>query len=229
MIKLFSREYMDDLLVRLAHHSSAIEGNTITLNESIAILLNDFIPREMLKKEFYEVENHKQAFEYIQYCLLNGEKLSIGIIEEIHRLLLDHLDHNNRGNFKNISNAIIGAEFDTVSPEQTPTLMFQWLKNYEYLMENAKTEEEKIKIILEKHIEFERIHPFNDGNGRTGRMVMLYSLLENNIPPIIVTKELKPKYILGLADKDVNMLYEMSKPLIEKERDRMMKFENKLK
>lgn len=228
MVNLFSEEYMDDLLVRLAHHSSAIEGNTITLNETVSIILNDTIPGSINKREFYEVENHKQAFEYIQHCLLNEEKLSIGIIKEIHRLLLDHLDYN-RGNFKNISNAIIGAEFDTASPEQTPTLMFQWLKNYEYLMENAKTEEEKIKIILEKHIEFERIHPFNDGNGRTGRMVMLYSLLENNIPPIIITKELKPKYILGLSEKNVNMLYEMSKPLIEKERDRMIKFENKLK
>ncbi|MGL6099595.1 MAG: Fic family protein [Fusobacteriaceae bacterium] len=218
---------MDDLLVRLAHHSSAIEGNTITLNQTVSIILNDTIPGSINKREFYEVENHKQAFEYIQHKLLNDEKLSLGVIKEIHRLLLDHLDFN-RGNFKNISNAIVGAEFDTASPEQTPNLMYQWLNNYEYLIENAQTEEERVRVILEKHIEFERIHPFNDGNGRTGRMIMLYSLLENNLPPIIISKELKSKYILGLAEQDTNLLYDLVQPLIAKEKDRMQKFQNKI-
>ena len=227
MIEKLTKEYLDDLLVRLAHHSSAIEGNTITLNQTVSIILNDTIPGSINKREFYEVENHKQAFEYIQHNLLNREKLSLGVIKEIHRLLLDHLDFN-RGNFKNISNAIVGAEFDTASPEQTPNLMYQWLNNYEYLMENAKTEEEKIRIILEKHIEFERIHPFNDGNGRTGRMIMLYSLLENNLPPIIISKELKPRYILGLAEQNTNLLYDLVQPLIDKEKDRMQKFQNKI-
>ncbi len=227
MIEKLTKEYLDDLLVRLAHHSSAIEGNTITLNQTVSIILNDTIPGSINKREFYEVENHKQAFEYIQHNLLNGEKLSLGVIKEIHKLLLDHLDFN-RGNFKNISNAIVGAEFDTASPEQTPNLMYQWLNNYEYLIEYAKTEEEKIRIILEKHIEFERIHPFNDGNGRTGRMIMLYSLLENNLPPIIISKELKPRYILGLAEQDTNLLYDLVQPLIEKEKDRMQKFQNKI-
>ena len=227
MIEKLTKEYLDDLLVRLAHHSSAIEGNTITLNQTVSIILNDTIPGSINKREFYEVENHKQAFEYIQHNLLNGEKLSLGVIKEIHKLLLDHLDFN-RGNFKNISNAIVGAEFDTASPEQTPNLMYQWLNNYEYLIEKAKTEEEKIRIILEKHIEFERIHPFNDGNGRTGRMIMLYSLLENNLPPIIISKELKPRYILGLAEQDTNLLYDLVQPLIEKEKDRMQKFQNKI-
>ena len=227
MIEKLTKEYLDDLLVRLAHHSSAIEGNTITLNQTVSIILNDTIPGSINKREFYEVENHKQAFEYIQHNLLNGEKLSLGVIKEIHRLLLDHLDFN-RGNFKNISNAIVGAEFDTASPEQTPNLMYQWLNNYEYLIENAQSEEEKIKVILEKHIEFERIHPFNDGNGRTGRMIMLYSLLENNLPPIIISKELKPRYILGLAEQDTNLLYDLAQPLIEKEKDRMQKFQNKI-
>lgn len=227
MLKNLTKEYLNDLLVRLAHHSSAIEGNKLELSDAVAILIYSYIPKAMLEKEFYEVKNHKQAFEYIQHNLLNGEKLSLGVIKEIHKLLLDHLDFN-RGNFKNISNAIVGAEFDTASPEQTPNLMYQWLNNYEYLIENAKTEEDKIRIILEKHIEFERIHPFNDGNGRTGRIIMLYSLLENNLPPIIISKELKPRYILGLAEQDTNLLYDLVQPLIEKEKDRMQKFQNKI-
>lgn len=227
MVEKLSKEYLDDLMVRFAYHSSALEGNTITLSQTVSIILNDTIPGSVNKREFYEVENHKQAFEYIQHNLLNDEKLSLGIIKEIHNLLLDHLDHN-RGNFKNSSNAIVGAEFDTASPEQTPSLMYQWMKNYEYQIENANTEEEKIKIILAKHIEFERIHPFNDGNGRTGRMIILYSFLENNLPPVVISNDLKPKYIQALAEQNTDLLYNLVKPLIEHEKDRMQKFQNKL-
>lgn len=57
---------------------------------------------------------------------------------------------------------------------------------------------------------------------------MLYSLLENNLPPIIISKELKSRYILGLAEQDTNLLYDLVKPLIEKEKDRMQKFQNKI-
>ena len=61
--------------------------------------------------------------EYIQYCLINNEKLSLGIIKEIHRLLLDHLDHN-RENFKNIQMLLL-EQNETATPEQTPLMMYQ--------------------------------------------------------------------------------------------------------
>lgn len=227
MLKNLPKEYLDDFLVRIAHHSSAIEGNTITLSQTVSIILHNTIPGTINKREFYEVENHKQAMEYMIGCLDNDEPLSLTVVKEIHKQLLDHLDHN-RGNFKTLSNAIVGAEFDTTSPEQTPIKMYQWINNLNYQLENAASEDEKIKIVLEKHIEFERIHPFNDGNGRTGRLVMNYSLLQNNIPPIIITKELKAEYLIGLSEQSVETLFTFTKPLIEKERERIKNFQNKL-
>jgi Fic family protein len=221
--KKITSDYLDDILVRLAYHSSAIEGNTITLNETISILLNNTIPGTTNKREFYEIENHKQAFEYMISCLNNREELSISIILEIHNQLMDHLDFN-RGKFKTSTNAIVGADFETTSPEKTPTIMYQWVNNLNYQLENATSEIDKIKIILEKHIEFERIHPFSDGNGRTGRMLINYSLLLNEIPPIIITKELKDEYMIGLRDQNIEKLLEFSKKLIENEKNRMEAF-----
>ncbi len=223
MDKKITSDYLDDILVRLAYHSSAIEGNTITLNETISILLNNTIPEMTNKREFFEIENHKQAFEYMVENLNNNEELSISIILGIHFELMDHLDFN-RGKFKTSTNAIVGADFETTPPEKTPTMMYQWVNNLNYQLKMATSNIEKIKIILEKHIEFERIHPFSDGNGRTGRMLINYLLLLNEIPPIIITKELKDEYMIGLRDQNVDKLVEFSKKLIEKEKNKMEAF-----
>ncbi|WP_462351337.1 Fic family protein [Fusobacterium varium] len=223
-----TEEYLDDLLVRIAHHSTAIEGNTISLNGTISIILDDTIPGGTSKREFYEVENHKQTIDYILKCLDNGEKLDIGIVKEVNNNLMDHLNID-KGKFKTNSNAIKGADFETASPSQTPTLMYQWVDNLNYRLENTSSEDEKIKAILDSHIKFERIHPFSDGNGRTGRILMMYSMLEHEIPPLVITKDFKSNYMEKLREQDVEGLFEICKPLIEKERDRIEKFFNKEK
>lgn len=223
LIDKISKEYRDDFLVRMAHHSSAIEGNTITLNETVSILLYNTIPEKTNVREFYEIENHRQAMDYVFNCIEKEEELSLSVIKEIHRYLMDHL-HEERGMFKTQSNGIVGADFETAIPQKTPELMYQWIQNYNFLISKAENEDEKIKIILEKHIEFERIHPFADGNGRTGRMIMNYSLLQNNIPPLVISKELKGEYIYSLANQDLNKLFDFSKKIIMKESEKINSF-----
>lgn len=223
-----SQDYLEDFLARMAYNSSAIEGNKTSLAETVSILLYDTIPGKTNKRDFYEIENHKYAFEFIFYGLKEKNPMSIYTIKKIHEKLTDHLQHD-KGQFKKQSNRIKGSDFDTAPPEQVSILMKQWVDNLNYRLENAKDEEEKIIAILDQHIQFERIHPFSDGNGRTGRMVMNYSLLENNLPPIIIPVELKPEYIKGLADQNAQELYETLKPLIEKEKEIIKSFENKEK
>ncbi|MGH2087662.1 Fic family protein [Aerococcus urinaeequi] len=84
---------------------------------------------------------------------------------------------------------IIGAEFQTASPAETPALMNQLVDNLEYRLESSESDDEKLIAVLDTHIQFERIHPFSDGNGRTGRMIMNYSLLQQGFPPLIIEKE----------------------------------------
>ena len=226
-LKKIPQDYLDDMLVRLAHHSAGIEGNTISLPATVSIILNGTLPISSgaTVREFYEIENHKQAFSNMLVHLENNDTLSVSIIKEIHADLTDRLQYDN-GQFKKNENLIIGAEFQTASPSETPFLVQQLVDNLDYRLENATTEEEKLESVLDTHIQFERIHPFSDGNGRTGRMLMNYSLLQEGFPPLIIEKETKATYVELLAKQDVSGFLSFAKEILAKEQRRMQYFQN---
>ena len=221
------RDYLDDMLVRLAHHSAGIEGNTISLPATVSIILNGTLPISSgaTVREFYEIENHKQAFSNMLDHLENNDTLSVSIIKGIHADLTDRLQYD-KGQFKKNENLIIGAEFQTASPSETPFLVQQLVDNLDYRLENATTEEKKLESVLDTHIQFERIHPFSDGNGRTGRMLMNYSLLQEGFPPLIIEKETKATYVELLAKQDVSGFLSFAKEILAKEQKRMQAFLN---
>jgi len=223
----FTQDYLDDILVRLAHHSAGIEGNTISLPATVSIILNGTLPTsgKATVREFYEIENHKQAFEHVIQHLANEDPLSIEIIKEIHSDLTDRLQYD-RGQFKKNENVIIGAEFQTASPAETPFLVQQLVDNLEYRLDVADSDDDKLLAILDTHIQFERIHPFSDGNGRTGRMVLNYSLLQQGFPPLIIEKETKAQYIEFLGNQDIDGFVQFAKDILEKEQKRMQAFRN---
>lgn len=226
-LKTFSQDYLDDILVRFAHHSAGIEGNTISLPATVSIIVNGTLPMsgKATVREFYEIENHKQAFENILTHLLNEEPLTIDIVKDIHADLTDRLQYD-RGQFKKNENMILGAEFQTASPSETPFLMTQLVDNLAYRLDMADSNDDKLLAILDTHIQFERIHPFSDGNGRTGRMVLNYSLLQQGFPPLIIEKETKAEYIEFLGNQDVDGFFQFSKALLKKEQRRMQGFQN---
>lgn len=220
----FSEAYRDDVLVRMAYHNSAIEGNTITLPETVSILLDGTTPGNKSIREFYEIENHREAFQYILNLYGHAEKLTVPMIKNMHSLLLDRLQHD-RGNFKKNQNAIVGAEFKTASPEQTPMLMEQWVENTNYQLSHADSFEDKLHILAESHIVFERIHPFSDGNGRTGRLVLMYqSLMEFGVPIVIINNN-RAIYIQALANQDIEALSSMFHESIRYEKERIEQFD----
>lgn len=225
--KSITSDYFEDILVRLAHHSAGIEGNTISLPATVSIIVNGTLPISSgaTVREFYEIENHKQAFDHMINHLVNEDKLSIELIKEIHSDLTDRLQHD-KGFFKKNENMIIGAEFQTSSPAETPMLISQLIDNLNYRLEYAETKEDKLKAILDTHIQFERIHPFSDGNGRTGRMIMNYSLLQEGFPPLIIEKETKAQYVELLATQDVDSFFTFAKTSLDKESKRMIAFQH---
>lgn len=220
----FTPDYLDDILVRLAHHSTAIEGNTISLPETVSIILHNTLPSSngASVREFYEIDNHRQAFEFMMEMLQQDEPLSVALIQEMHSKLTDRLQYD-RGQFKKNDNRIVGAEFKTALPAETPGLMIQLVDNLNYRLEVAN-DDEKIEAIVDYHIQFERIHPFSDGNGRTGRMIMNYSLLKEKLPPFIVHKSDRGVYIERLANQDVEGLKKMALEEMNQERERMIDF-----
>ena len=216
-------EYMEDILVRMAHHSTAIEGNTLTQAETISILIHNFIPRDMSEREYYEVKNYRKAFNTL---LEADRKITTELIKKYNKYIMENL-HDLNGKFKTTQNLILGVEFEPTKPYLVPFEIEDWCNNLSYRLENAKTNEEKVEIIMDQHIKFEKIHPFNDGNGRTGRLLIIHSCLKEGLEPIIIPKEEKGKYINLLASENLKELTKWALLLQEKERDRIEKFSNK--
>lgn len=217
MIKLV-KDYIDDLLVRATHHSLAIENNTITLNETISILLYNTISVDVSVSEFYEMNNHKMAFNYLIQSL--DQEFSLSTVYNIHSILLDRL-HHEKGRFKTQGNATLGVGFLTSSPHETPMLMRQWIDNTNMRIGSAKSDDEVVTAI-----KFERIHPYADGNGRTGRLIMIYLLLKSDLYPLVIDKKDKYKYINFLSDQDVSAFVSYAKNVIQQEKERSLAFIN---
>ncbi|MBP2441715.1 Fic family protein [Paenibacillus sp. PvP052] len=219
------KDYLDDLLVRMTYHSSAIENNTITLSETISILLHRTIPGKVTVREFFEIENHRMAFYYIVEHI--DQELTITMIHDVHSLLMDRL-HHERGQFKSQENVIVGAGFQTVSPKETPALMYQWILNLNDQIQRAISTDDIILSICSSHIEFERIHPFADGNGRTGRLLMMHLLLRNQVLPLVILSDDKNEYIQFLEKQDAKGFSAYALATMEKEQQRYQAFMNSL-
>ncbi len=225
IIDKITNEYINDLLVRAAHHSTAIEGNTLTLGDTISILIHNYIPKGMTEREYYEVKNYKKAFELLSKA---NRVISTDLIKSYHKYIMENLREDN-GEFKKIQNIILGSVIETTKPYLVPTVIEDWCQNLEYRLNNAKTDEEKIEAILDQHIKFEKIHPFGDGNGRTGRLLIIHSCLKENLAPIVIPKEEKGKYINFLTSENLKEFVKWGVILEKKEKERLELFYNKEK
>ena len=202
----YKQDYLDDILIRIAYHSSGIEGNTISLPETVSIILESTLPgKHKSIREFYEIENHKQAFSLLLDSLANNAPLTVGLVQDFHALLTDRLQHD-RGQFKTVQNAIIGAD------------------NTAYRLDAAKSEHEIVEILADTHIQFERIHPFSDGNGRTGRLVLMYLAMKYLDAPIIISKDDRAEYMELLAAQNIQGLANLLQQSLDDERERMSQF-----
>lgn len=220
----YKQDYLDDILVRMAYHSSGIEGNTISLPETVSIILESTLPgKHKSIREFYEIENHKQAFSLLLDGLANHAPLTLGLVQDFHALLTDRLQHD-RGQFKTVQNAIIGAEFKTASPEETPFLMTQWVDNTAYRLDMVKSEREIVEVLADTHIQLERIHPFSDGNGRAGRLILMYLAMKYLGAPVIVSKNDRAEYMELLANQNIQGLADLLQQSLDAEKERMGQF-----
>lgn len=221
---LQNKEYMLDLCIRMAHHSTAIEGNTLSQDETASIILDNFIASPVKEREFYEVRNYKILLPYFIEKLHQKIKIDAELIKFFHSLIMKDL-HEQAGNFKILQNAIIGSDFETAKPYLVPVLLKELCDNLYFRLENSKSKEEKIEAIFESHIDFEKIHPFSDGNGRTGRLLMVYSCFEANTMPIVIPKDKKDFYIsyLRKAKVDEDCINFVNK-LQAQEKERYLKF-----
>ena len=184
--------------IDLTYNSNHIEGSKLSHDQTRYIFETNTIDVEkepILIDDIIETINH---FKCVDYIIEHAEeRLSETIIKDLHRMLKSGTQDAAKnwfsvGDYKKFPNEVGGNE--TTLPENVHAEISKLLKSY-----NSK-KEKTIDDLLDFHYHFERIHPFQDGNGRVGRLILFKECLANNIVPFIISDELKLFYYRGLRE-----------------------------
>lgn len=205
-----NQEYYENFITRCTYHSNGIEGNTLSYADTYAIIFNDnSFTVSAQPREIYEAINHKYALGRVLDAVKAGASLSEKLITEI------AVDVNKNikdiGGYRRVPVLIRGAEHRPIAPNEVKTAMMYFVYNYN---QDASDVYEKV---ADYHIRFERIHPFEDGNGRTGRLLINFGLLSAGEMPIVIPKEQRSQYFEFLAGQDVSGLAQFIKELSKQE------------
>ncbi|WP_096155693.1 Fic family protein [Bacillus sp. FJAT-45066] len=203
----------EKLLLEWTYNTNAIEGNTLTINETKVVLEGITVGGKTLR-EHLEVINHRDAITYVEEIVQKGEPLSEWQIKNIHRLVLKGIDDEYAGVYRDQQVFISGANH--IPP--TPILIKEEM---EELMEWYGLEKTKIMHPVTRgamlHAEFVGIHPFIDGNGRTSRLLLNLELMKNGFPPIVIKVQNRLAYYEALDKAHTQNEYDDFIQLVETE------------
>lgn len=207
--------YFEDFITRSIYNSNAIEGNTLSYYDTYAIVFNDNTIVSAKPRELYEAINLKYALNYILKTLDNN--LSIDMIKKIGIYINKNIDEIS--GFRQGQVYIRGTSYIPPSPSDVPRLVSELVYSTKKSNYNSIYD-----YLADFHLRFERIHPFSDGNGRTGRVLITKLCLQSSIAPIVVPLECRSLYMNLLDLQDVNGLSRMFHELSESEKNRMIQF-----
>ena len=201
--------------IEYTNHSTAMEGNTLTLVETKALIEDGISVGGKKLREIYEVTNHMKAFNYAKRQIDENKPLDENLVKDFHEILMENIMQG--GIYRNHDVMITGATHHPPSPSE----MYIQIKSF-YRDLDEKTLN-PIELAAWTHAEFVRIHPFPDGNGRTARLIMNYQLMKAGFLPINIRTEDRVRYYDSLdkysADSDLNYFSELVAELEEKRID----------
>ena len=191
-------------VISLAYHSGKLENAAITYNDTREIFEHDRVVSYTGDlRTLFEIRNAKDAFDELLGAFEKNLPLDEALICKFHYQLTKNTYDINRwdagerpGKFK-INDYVVGREEAGALPEDVPSEMSELLKEI-----NDYQGEKILKVGAYFHVKFENIHPFADGNGRTGRLALNYFLLQKNNPPVIIHEEDRKKYFEALEAWD---------------------------
>ncbi|HEY8886187.1 MAG TPA: Fic family protein [Candidatus Microsaccharimonas sp.] len=191
-------------LPELVYNSNAIENSTLTLKETEKILLELETSRDVSVRELFEAKNLARVIEYIR----NKPDLQLNVetILLLHRMLLGGINDDIAGRFRTENEYVRVGSHVAPAPEHIQGLMESLLVDYA-----SSDEDYFLEKIVRFHLEFERIHPFNDGNGRIGRVLIHLQLAKLGYPPLIIRNKGKrdsyyPAFSAYVDDKQTGIL-----------------------
>ena len=196
------------------YNSNAIEGNTLTLMETNLIIEHGVTIKGKSLKEHLEVKGQEYALKFLLEVMKQKEEISLRIIREFNSLVMV----NGGGTFKTVPNEIVGAKFKTSPPYLVEEHLSKLIEDF------YNSNEDIIKRVAIFHADFEKIHPFPDGNGRTGRLLMNLELMKAGYPITIIKKEDREDYYNALEKAHTNGNYEDIISFIENNVEKSFEF-----
>ena len=214
---LENEEYLKDFITRSTYNSNAIDGNKLTLTETRELLYCDMnLKINAEGRSVNEAINHKSAMEYVFFKIHNN--ISNSTIENINDIINGNIKKfflPDCGKKLNINLFLNMEDYENFEKNKRNYLM------WDYFYDGTDI----FRRLAEKCILFEKRHPFKEGNGRTGRILINYELIQNNIVPIVIEKENKKEYLKFLEGADIVGFAEWIKTLSNQEKKRLEYFE----
>ena len=197
------RELLKQLKAVWTHDSTGIEGNTLTLGDTMAVLEYGLTVKGKPLKDHQDVVSHAKGVEFVQ-SLIGRRKITADDLFELHRIVIGEETrdiYRPVGAWKCEDNGTYGLEdgksvyMPYAKADDTPLLMGNWLKAFNKSFKGVKTQDEALNAYIFAHVSFVRIHPFFDGNGRLARLLANIPVLAAGFPPIVVPSESRLEYI----------------------------------
>lgn len=207
-------DILDRFAVNFTYESNALEGNSLTLKDVTLILHENITLKGKNLREIYETKNTRDALDCI---FKNKFKITKEDIIKLHSLLVKNTGVTT--GFKKLPNFLLMRGTKTTPPEKVEeeiTKLIQWCKKEQELP--------PLKKVAHFHGRFEKIHPFEDGNGRTGRMLSNIMLITQGYPPLIVRKTQRQSYFNALEAFDKKHPDKLERFFIEKHKETFEKF-----
>lgn len=177
----------DQFILKLTYHSNRIEGSTLTEPDTAAILFDNVaLPNKSLTEQL-EAKNHQTALNYLFDYIIKKGVINENLIFKLHGILMNGI-RPDAGFYRRHGVRITGVNLPTTNYLKIPDLMPAVIASA------AKTAGDIINLSAHVHSQFEQIHPFSDGNGRVGRLLLNAMLLKADIAPAIIRQEQKRLY-----------------------------------
>lgn len=197
-----NQSVFDQIILELTYHTNGLEGSSLSEGDTAAILFeNASIPSKPLAEQL-EAKNHQTAALYLFDYLQKSKTITEDLILKMHAILLNSV-HPDAGFYRRYGVRIVGANVPTANYLKVPELM------RELVVDINRKKSDIIAQAAAIHARFEQIHPFMDGNGRIGRLILQAMLLKHNLPPAVIQKEKKLFYLKNLNKAQIDGDYSL--------------------
>ncbi len=194
--QLTKEEMLGNFLIEFAFNTTSIEGNTIRLKEVRDLLEDGLTPKGKSLREIFDLQNTQKVFRSLDLT----KELAHEAIQSIHSGLMENIDQ--RTGYRARDVIVRRSHFESTPFHLVRTdmnLLLNWFNQSKKLLH-------PFVLAVLFHHKFEKIHPFMDGNGRAGRMLLNFILMKNNYPPLIIRKTARAEYLDALNKADSSFL-----------------------